>query len=313
MNDPLLRDLAHHTEVALVLRELRTGPPLTLPHVAIVPLHGDLEGPDAELLEEGIAAGHTRVEELPDGGVVGAVQVTHSGVIPLLLLDGEEIVGAKQNRVMNASFLILPGAAARVAVSCVERGRWRQDSPGFEAGGRTLTSGARAAKLRRVAQSVTTSGLYLADQRRVWREVDEYLDRSRVRSATSAYTDGVRARLACVEELLSAIVPAPDQVGVAAVRGGRLLGLDVLGSARLYRRAWKKVLRGIVAEVHRDEPIACDVVGVVDGALAALQGVPVTRRREPGCAETLHGTSNGLAIGAVVHDGQAFHLVAAGS
>ena len=39
---------------------------------------------------------------------------------PVLLLDGEELVGAKQNRVLNTSVLVAKGARLDIPVSCVE-------------------------------------------------------------------------------------------------------------------------------------------------------------------------------------------------
>lgn len=39
----------------------------------------------------------------------------------VLILDGEEILGAKQNRMVNATILIAAHTKVKVPVSCVER------------------------------------------------------------------------------------------------------------------------------------------------------------------------------------------------
>ena len=51
----------------------------------------------------------------------------------VLLYDGEELVGAKQNRILNVA--VLAGAKTRltIPVSCVEQGRWRDVSASFAA------------------------------------------------------------------------------------------------------------------------------------------------------------------------------------
>ena len=42
----------------------------------------------------------------------------------VLLYDGEELVGAKQNRILNVTVLVGAGATLPIPVSCVEQGRW---------------------------------------------------------------------------------------------------------------------------------------------------------------------------------------------
>lgn len=50
--------------------------------------------------------------------------VTNNAVTPLILVDGDEITGAKQNRIVNTTILIPPKTTMAVSVSCTEHGRW---------------------------------------------------------------------------------------------------------------------------------------------------------------------------------------------
>ena len=52
----------------------------------------------------------------------------------VFVMDGEEVVGGKQNRIVNASFLIAPKSEVALPVSCVER-RWHDVAPSFGSGG----------------------------------------------------------------------------------------------------------------------------------------------------------------------------------
>ena len=55
---------------------------------------------------------------------VNTVMVTNNAVTPLILVDGDEITGAKQNRIVNSTILIPPKTTMPVSVSCTEHGRW---------------------------------------------------------------------------------------------------------------------------------------------------------------------------------------------
>jgi hypothetical protein len=89
-------------QVAKLFEGIRFGTPKRVEAVTLVPLirDGD-DGPDALLLEEGIRGGHSRVAEVSESGVVNAIRVEHDGALPLLILDGELVLGAKQNRLFN--------------------------------------------------------------------------------------------------------------------------------------------------------------------------------------------------------------------
>ena len=111
------------SELSALFSSIRFAPALRVVVLDVFPLLGDAGGPDADLLEEGLAQGLTSVEEVSEQGSVNQLRVSHRGQRPLLLIDGEQVLGAKQNRVFNASFLVPPNGVAVVPVSCVERGR----------------------------------------------------------------------------------------------------------------------------------------------------------------------------------------------
>ena len=51
----------------------------------------------------------------------------------VLLYDGEELVGAKQNRILNVTVLVEAKWQLPIPVSCVEQGRWSRRSVAFDA------------------------------------------------------------------------------------------------------------------------------------------------------------------------------------
>jgi hypothetical protein len=291
---------------------IELGALVELDDVVIVRLLCLQPGVDAELLEEALEARRAEITEVSADGDVNAVRVTVRGERPLLLIDGEELTGAKQNRILNASFLVGAGTQVIVPVSCVERGRWRDRSATFSAAGRTLSATARADKLHRVATSVGTTGRFDADQGTVWRDVDSLLMRGRVTSRTLAYADLAVSRGAAVEQRIERLAPVEHQVGLAAVRGDRLLVVDLLGSPALFRRGWRKLARGVVVDV--DAPLrSARARDVVAGALDAAGRVACARVAAPGIGHTLHGVGEGLAVGAVVTAEGVYHAVIGGA
>jgi hypothetical protein len=60
--------------------------------------------------------------------------VVNRGPEPVLIIDGEELVGAKQNRVVNLTILVAAQSALTIPVSCVEAGRWTARSRAFPFG-----------------------------------------------------------------------------------------------------------------------------------------------------------------------------------
>lgn len=269
---------------------------------------------DATLLEEGLHSGETALREVGEGDV-NRVRVQHNGQRMLLLIDGEQIVGAKQDRVFNASFLVAPGSDVTLPVSCVERGRWRDDRRGFTASRITLTGLARSRKLSRVTQSILCGDGYDAGQGAVWADVDEYLDKSRIMSRTSAFHDGVASRKHDTQQKLAVMEPIHGQVGLALVRNDRVALMDVFGSQALYERAHAKVAAGMLADAADADHETADAARVVAATLAQLSAVPLREHPAPGSGVTLHGVATGptgrLSVGAITHDGRIYHLVVA--
>ena len=64
----------------------------------------------------------------------------------ILLFDGEELKGAKQNRILNTTILIAAGTSLDVPVSCTEQGRWSYDSAEFGSSGSLAHAGRRKRK-----------------------------------------------------------------------------------------------------------------------------------------------------------------------
>lgn len=302
-------------ELAAFVSQLRVGPTTAVGPLRLVALLGPEQGPDAEFLEEALASTHATVSEVSESGVVGRVRIEHRGDAPLLLLDGEQIVGAKQNRIVNASFLVAPGQAVDIPVSCVERGRWSYRSTALDSSETTLTAFARSSKLRRVVSSLDDGRGYDSDQDATWRDVDSYLERTGTTSTSAAFDDAYVQRRAHADQMLAMINPVPHQVGIAAVRGHEFLCFDVFGSPSLYARGWKKIARGLFAEAYDSEAPAseAEALAAVGAVLDAIGKSHPARTPAPGAGETLHAISSEVTFTGLVSGGALYHALAVGN
>jgi hypothetical protein len=123
------------------------------------------------MLDEALKGGHSRVTEVSLGGNVPELLFDNSSKSHVPLLDGDELVGAKQNRVLNITILVGPGRKLTIPVSCVERGRWHSRSAEFRSEDRMMFARGRAAKMAQVSRSMRTEGSHMSDQGAVWQEV----------------------------------------------------------------------------------------------------------------------------------------------
>ena len=110
-----------------LLSEVEIGPARTFGGMTLFPiLDPKQEGaaPGYRTLDQALGAGEVRISEIGDHGSVPELQIENLGESAVLLLDGEELIGAKQNRVLNVTVLSPAGKTIKIPVSCVEAGRW---------------------------------------------------------------------------------------------------------------------------------------------------------------------------------------------
>jgi hypothetical protein len=232
---------------AALLDKLTLGTPATHGGLTLTPilLEGEALSPIEPLaLEQALADGVLQVSEVSLSGSVPELRVKSTSDLPVLILDGEELVGAKQNRIVNVSILVPPHAEVVIPVSCIEAGRWGYSRRSFEAAERVLSHEIRMAKSASVTRSLKTRGAHASDQGEVWAGVDKALSALRTDSGTRALSDGYESRGEAIQDYLKALGAQPRQVGVIYRIHGALAGLDLLGSERSFARAYPKLLRG---------------------------------------------------------------------
>ena len=170
--------------VAKELQSITVGDPTHFGGLTIFPLFRNGSAPAEPgytLLEEAIGRGTANITELGAGGSVPELRFENLGEQPVLLLDGEELVGAKQNRALNLTILAPAKRVIVIPVSCVEAGRWHAESDTFQPTEHVMYSRARAAKGAQVSLSMATSDSRRSDQSAIWDGIASKSERLGVR------------------------------------------------------------------------------------------------------------------------------------
>lgn len=230
--------------VAQALSGLRVGEVMTHEGLSVHPLIRDsLLNKDYLTLDEALAQNLARVVEVSESGSVPHLLFSNRGAQAVFLLDGEELVGAKQNRILNITVLAPAGKDTVIPVSCVESGRWHHTRDDFTSAPRAQFSMSRANKAARVSENLAAFSQASSDQGEVWSDISDKMSRMESRSDTSAveqvYQDHEEklgqfvARLKCVE----------GQVGAVFSIKGRVTGLEFFDCADTCQLLMPKIIR----------------------------------------------------------------------
>lgn len=230
--------------VAEFVQGLRLGEPQTFESLTVIPLLSAQQAQVSFLtLDEALALGLIDIEEVSEAGSVNELRVVNKSDSGVFILDGEELVGAKQNRIANASFVVPAGRETVIDVSCIERGRWAYKSRQFSTSGSVFAATGRRSKMEDVTGELSVSGRFRSDQGRVWRDVDGYLDRTGVVSTTDSFVDVHEALKDRLDICVAAFRAVPGQVGALVSIAGRLVGLDAFGLATTWAALLPKLVR----------------------------------------------------------------------
>ena len=227
------------------LESLQVGDALSHLNLALVPLSGNGHKPlDYILAADAIEAGTLVVTELDEGGSVPDLLVTSSVETMVFVMDGEELVGAKQNRILNTSILFPPRAKTKIPVSCSEQGRWHYRSRRFRSGGTSSSSRLRRKKSRSVGRSLRATGKATSDQGEVWDEVHRYMEATGTSSPTAAMHDAVEQRRESLDAYMAELKCPENARGVVVAIDGEFEAMDLFDKPETLEKVWHRLVRG---------------------------------------------------------------------
>jgi len=299
--------------LAQFLHGIRTGDAIRHGNLVLVPLLGPAQGLDYQPAVEAIETGGLTVSEVSEGGSVPELLAVIEIDQKVLLMDGEELVGAKQNRTLNTSILLPPRSKTRIPVSCVEAGRWRYASRGFS-GGTRLSSKLRRLMSGSSSGSYRSSGVAGSDQGMVWNEVDRYLSSTGSSSASGAMHDAFVQQEELLNEYVESAKVPPEARGVAVAVCGRFIALDLLGRPDVFNRLWTRLVSGYAMDAIDSEetakPAGSFDAHEADRLLARLGEIECDTFASVGVGEDWRFETPDILGHALVAEGTCVHLSA---
>jgi hypothetical protein len=247
-----------------------------------------------------------RVTEFDGAGSVPELLALNPLDRDVLLYDGEELVGAKQNRILNVTVLAAAGSETRIPVSCVEEGRWSARSATFAAAPQTAYPELRRRKAERLAADPLALG---AAQGVVWDEVRAKAQRTDVQSATGAHDDLYRRHERDLRSLEDAFPLQPGQCG-AVLALGEKLALDVVSRPDAWARLHARIVRGYALDAREHRGGKAASTAVLDRFLAEVATAPRSRRASAGLGEDVRLRSDRVVGSALELDGEGIQLSA---
>ena len=295
------------------LGHLTLGDAQWIHNLSVYPLLADEDSlPGYLTLDQALNDKQARVTEVSEGGHVPELAFENLTDRPILLLDGEELVGAKQNRVLNVTLLVPGGSKLVIPVSCVEMGRWSHNSPEFSSGGRALYSRARAAKMEQVSSSLRDRGTRHSNQGAIWDDIAFKMNERGESSHTQAMADiyaGAEGKLSDCEQ---AFTPVARQVGAVFAINGQIAGMELFDAPAALAAYLPKLVKSYALDaldVQREVPPMVESE-TIRQFLKQLGAATQERYPASGAGEDVRLEGEVITGGALEHVGKLVHLAA---
>ncbi|OQB76605.1 MAG: hypothetical protein BWX92_01668 [Deltaproteobacteria bacterium ADurb.Bin135] len=280
-------------------------------NLAVIPLcvNGN-GGPSYLTLKEALEKGTLTVKEVSEGGTVPELKVINKGNDAVLLLDGEELSGAKQNRVLNTTVLVAAKSEIIIPVSCTEHGRWSYTTSEFRDSDVIMAYNIKRKKARSVMRNVRESGRYASDQSEVWDDIQAMSGNAKVHSNTGAMKDVFESKEQEFDDYLKSINIIPNQKGMMVMINGILLGFDIISSASAYKVLHPKLLKSVAIEalLDRKKKTIVPLAAIAKGFLENIATCGHTVHKSVGLGFDYRFEGTEKVGSALVHEDKVVHM-----
>jgi hypothetical protein len=237
------------------LAEIKFGQIQVFKNMAVIPISAE-EKLNSEYLtlKEAMDTEVLTITEINPSGSVPELKAINKGKIPVLILDGEEIIGAKQNRVLNTTVLLKEESETIIPVSCTEQGRWHNTSDKFYDSEMVTAHKVRFFTNKSVSMNLDHHRSFRSDQGRVWSEINYYSEASDAKSSTGAMRDVFEHKKENLDDYIKSFKFCSGQNGIFVFLQGKAIGFDYISLSSAYESLHQKLVKSyaIDAVMHKD-------------------------------------------------------------
>jgi len=268
------------------------------------------DGHDYSTLDEALEQKSLEVTEVDASGRVPTIKVVNKSERMVFLMAGEELVGGKQNRILNASMMVPARGEMPIPVTCVERGRWGYKSRNFSSGNTSSHSTLRRMIARQVSGSYRIEGRPSTDQGAVWREVDRKMETMGSKSSSDALHDLYTDHAKKLDDMVGRCSLPEGANGAAFAISGRIVGADLFDKPGTLRKLWSKLVRGYAADALEDPTEKPPTVEARDVSewLRSASGAKQQWFDSPGVGKDVRIEGDRLVGASLVVDQRPIHL-----
>jgi hypothetical protein len=253
---------------------------------------------DYALAHEAMAVGTVAVREVSEQGQVPFLLVDNGGDQPVLFIEGAEVRGGKQNRVLRTSILAPGRSQTRIPVVCTQLHRWEYDTRHFASGSHCPPS------LRHILKGGSPGER--PDQSRIWAAIRQKHRRLGVRSQSENMSDVLETHREKVDELRVNLPYVEGASGIAVAIGGEVVSVDIFDKPATCRKVWERWVEGLILDVAGTE---CHASGTeVSVRLYATREMRWQQVDPIGLGEKYRAHDDGNIATALVVDSTLLHL-----
>lgn len=229
---------------------LSIGDEIPINGISIVPVYNrKLPGDRILHLQEAMNENLIVVQEVSESGDVGQLLVENKSQNNVLLPEGDVLLGAKQNRIINVSILIRARSSLVIPVSCVERGRWSSTQRIHFQARDIAPPKVRKKNMEFMKKSLDMNKGYSGDQGGVWNEVSECLTEANASSSTESLSDAKARLRESLEEKRRQMIYPTDACGIFMLHNKFPVALDIFPHPEMLEAAWDNLIESYMSEV----------------------------------------------------------------